>query len=89
MSGEPAPPDAVDCSRVLELLQDYLKRELTPEMIDAFEAHLERCAPCFQSAAFERNFMNLLSGRVAAGTRCPDALRARVLEALRGPAAPT
>jgi anti-sigma factor (TIGR02949 family) len=69
---------------MLELLQDYLKHELTADLVGAFEEHLERCAPCFRSAAFERNFVALLSGRIAAGTRCPDALRARVVEALRG-----
>ena len=85
MSGEPEGPDAVECDRLLELLQDYLKDELEPSMVSALERHLERCAPCFRSAAFERNFVALLSGRTAAAPRCPDALRSRVLAAVRQP----
>ena len=83
MSGEAEVPGPVECDRLLELLQDYLKGELDASMVPALEAHLAGCKSCFQSAAFERNFVALVSGRAAAAARCPDALRTRVLTALR------
>jgi anti-sigma factor (TIGR02949 family) len=83
VSRESEGPDAVECDRLLELLQDHLKGELEPAAVSALEAHLERCAPCFRSATFERNFIALLSGKHAAAARCPETLRSRVLAAVR------
>ena len=74
--------DAVDCARALELLQDYLKREASPALSAEIERHLEACADCITHARFERNFLLVLQAR-SAGLRCPDALRARIAEALR------
>ena len=71
----------LDCDRALELLQDYLKREADPAVAPLMEQHLARCADCLGHARFERNFLLLLQAR-AAGIRCPDALRARIAEAL-------
>ena len=72
----------LDCERALALLQDYLKREADPELGREIERHLEACGDCLTHARFERNFLLGLQARFA-GLRCPDALRARIAEALR------
>jgi anti-sigma factor (TIGR02949 family) len=74
--------EGIDCDRALAELQDYLQREETPGLGPLIEAHIERCAPCFRHASFERNFLEMLGSR-AASIRCPDALRQRILDALR------
>lgn len=74
--------DELDCDAALELLQDYLKREIPPDLAPVVARHLERCAPCFSHARFEEKFLKLLSGR-AQDIRCPDALRRRIAESLR------
>ena len=76
MSGE-----KLNCREALELLQDYLHREATPELARQIERHLEHCAPCLRHARFEENFQALL-GATAAEIRCPDALRERIRDAL-------
>lgn len=74
--------EGIDCDRALAELQDYLQREETPGLGPLIEEHIERCAPCFRHASFERNFLQMLGTR-AASIRCPDALRQRILDALR------
>jgi anti-sigma factor (TIGR02949 family) len=73
--------EPIDCDRALAELQDFLRREAHPDLGQQIEEHLEKCAPCFGHARFERNFFAMLEGR-AAGIRCPEGLRARILEAL-------
>ena len=82
MSTEP-----LDCARAFDLLQDFLKQELTPALAVRMEEHLRRCRPCFGMAVFERRFIALLS-RSSGTRRCPDALRRRVEAALRTDATP-
>ncbi|HEU4829632.1 MAG TPA: zf-HC2 domain-containing protein [Gemmatimonadales bacterium] len=74
--------ERIDCDRALAELQDYLRREESPGLTPLIEAHLERCAPCFRHASFERNFLEMLGSR-GAGIRCPDTLRQRILDILR------
>jgi anti-sigma factor (TIGR02949 family) len=74
--------EPIDCRAAVEILQDYLKRELTPEVEAAVRAHLERCAPCFSYARFEENFLIMLEAR-AQESNCPGSLRARIVSALR------
>jgi anti-sigma factor (TIGR02949 family) len=76
--------DELDCDAALELLHDYLKREIPPELAPVVERHLERCAPCFTHARFEEKFLQLLSAR-SREIRCPEALRRRISESLRQP----
>ena len=73
--------DRLDCAAALELLQDYLHREATPELARKIEQHLEQCRPCLSHARYEQNFQALL-GATAAEVRCPDTLRARIRQAL-------
>ncbi|HXE57128.1 MAG TPA: zf-HC2 domain-containing protein [Gemmatimonadales bacterium] len=77
MSTEP-----VNCDETVALLHDFLKRELTPESARAIRRHLDACRHCAQHAELERRFLELLE-RSGRRTRCPDALRARILDALR------
>jgi hypothetical protein len=46
--------------------------------------HLEKCRPCFSQAQFQRSYLLMIEAK-AKGQCCPDALRRRVLEALRSP----
>jgi anti-sigma factor (TIGR02949 family) len=74
--------DAIDCEAALAQLDDYLKREVTPDLARKLEQHIERCAPCFRHLQFAQQFHQRL--RTPAGTlRCPDALKSRIAETLR------
>lgn len=75
----------VDCNEALAHLQDYLKRELTPEMSGEVRVHLERCRGCFSHARFEANFLALIESMGRRET-CPGEVRARILAALRAEA---
>ena len=72
----------IDCEQAMDHLYDYLKQELTPDMVVEVRKHLERCRDCFSSARFEQNFLLMLETRASRET-CPGKLRARILEALR------
>jgi anti-sigma factor (TIGR02949 family) len=74
--------DAIDCREAHARLQDYLKEELTPERADEVTAHLERCRHCFSQARFEESFLLMLKIK-SQRTCCPNALKERILAALR------
>ena len=75
----------LDCQEALDHLQDYLKRELTPELVSEVKTHLERCRDCSGYACFERSFLQLLERR-AEKESCPKEVRARIVAALRAAA---
>jgi anti-sigma factor (TIGR02949 family) len=77
--------ESIDCNEAADRLQDYLRRELTPEVEAELRAHIERCRPCFQHSRFEENFLLMLETR-AARESCPQALRKRILDLLRAEA---
>lgn len=77
--------DPIDCREAKARLEDYLRRELTPELETELQAHIERCRHCFQFAQFEENFFSMLETR-ATRECCPDALRQRILDLLRAEA---
>lgn len=72
----------LDCEQALAHLQDYLKHELTPELVVEVRAHLAHCRDCTGYARFEESFLLMLGSRAARET-CPKELRARILAALR------
>jgi anti-sigma factor (TIGR02949 family) len=74
--------DPIDCREAEARLDDYLKRELTPELAVEVRVHLERCRSCFKHARFEESFLRMLEER-ARREACPGALRDRILQALR------
>jgi anti-sigma factor (TIGR02949 family) len=75
----------VDCAQALIHLDDFLKRELTPELMAEVRLHLDHCRECFEQAQFEENFLKMLELRGARET-CPAKLRARILALLRAEA---
>ncbi|MGH7509483.1 MAG: zf-HC2 domain-containing protein [Gemmatimonadales bacterium] len=77
--------NGIDCEQAKAHLQDYLKREITPDIAHEVQRHLERCRECFRHARFEANFLVMLETR---GGRevCPREVRARVLALLRSEA---
>ena len=72
----------VDCQKAMAHLQDYLKREITPELAEEVRLHLEHCRGCFRHARFEANFLVMLEGRGCRET-CPGELRQRIVKMLR------
>jgi anti-sigma factor (TIGR02949 family) len=81
--GEP-----IDCAEAEARLQDYLKRELTPELAGEVRDHLKRCRGCFGHAQFEENLLQLMEARARRET-CPDALRERIRALLHAEADPS
>jgi anti-sigma factor (TIGR02949 family) len=73
------------CEQAMALLDDYLKRELTPELVHEVRGHLERCRDCEGHARFEQSFLMMLETRARKET-CPKEVRARILAALRAAA---
>ena len=72
----------LDCEQALVHLQDYVKRELTPELVVEVRIHLEQCRDCAGYAHFEESFLLMLEIRARRET-CPKELRERILAALR------
>ncbi len=72
----------LDCEQALVHLQDYVKQELTPELVAEVRLHLEQCRDCAGYARFEESFLLMLEIRVRRET-CPKELRERILAALR------
>lgn len=74
----------IDCEEALAHLHDYLKRELTPELVVEVQQHLTRCRHCFSHARFEESFLQKLQS--CSRETCPGELRSRILAALRAEA---
>ncbi len=72
----------LDCEQALAHLQDYLKNELTPQLVVEVRVHLEHCCDCTGYARFEQSFLLMLENRASRET-CPGELRARILAALQ------
>jgi anti-sigma factor (TIGR02949 family) len=72
----------IDCEEARAHLCDYLKRELTPDLLIEVREHIQRCRTCFSCARFEENFLLLLQERRSKET-CPKELRAKIMTALR------
>jgi anti-sigma factor (TIGR02949 family) len=77
--------DPINCREATARLQDYLKRELTPELEAEVHDHLVRCRPCFSQAEFEETLVRLMEAR-ARRECCPGALRERIRDLLRAEA---
>ena len=75
----------LDCGQAMAHLHDYLKRELTPDLVAEVRLHLERCRDCEGHAQFEQSFLLMLETRVRKET-CPQEVRARIVAALRAAA---
>lgn len=51
----------MNCEEVMRQLWDYLDGELTPERMQAIEAHLAMCGRCHPQAEFERAFLRAVA----------------------------
>jgi anti-sigma factor (TIGR02949 family) len=75
----------LDCEEAMSHLDDYLKRELTPNLVAEVRTHLERCRDCADFARFEQSFLSMLEN-CAHKESCPKEVRGRILAALRAAA---
>lgn len=75
-------PSPIDCETAVRRLWDYLDGELDPTRTAEVESHLAVCRLCPPHFAFARALVAAIEATERAGTP-PDALRSRVLAALR------
>ena len=80
-AGAPA-PSPIDCETAVRRLWDYLDGELDAARTAEVETHLAVCRLCQPHFAFARSLVAAIEAAERAGGP-PDALRARVLAALR------
>ena len=76
------PPSPIDCETAVRRLWDFLDGELDPARRVEVEAHLAVCRRCSPHFAFAHAMVAALEASERGGAP-PDALRARVLAALR------
>jgi mycothiol system anti-sigma-R factor len=75
----------LDCGDVVDLLYEYLDRELDHTLESSVREHLEACGHCYSLHHFEELYRRFLEARTQ-GQGAPPALRRRILERLmRGP----
>jgi len=72
---------AIDCARALEMMQDWLRREVTAAHAAELEAHVSACTACRGHAEFESRFRDAIE-RATSRECCPAETRARLLAAL-------
>jgi len=74
---------ALDCDEALELLHEYLKRQLTPDLAERVRAHIVKCRPCLSHSRFEANYLRMLEDKLKT-IACPPDSRERILTAIHG-----
>jgi len=74
------------CRELIDVLQDYLDRELAGDVVAELERHLEDCAPCRAYLATYRKAREV--GAAAARVEMPEEMKTRLrrflLDKLRG-----
>jgi anti-sigma factor (TIGR02949 family) len=73
----------IDCSTAMQQLWDYLDAELTPERMEAVRRHVGSCSACLPHHDFAKTFLDALGGIREQDHVVPNALKARVLTALK------
>ena len=75
-------PDAehADCADALHELYHFLDGELTDDKKVLIREHLEGCPPCFEAFDFEAEIKAYVASKCR--EKSPDALRARIAEAI-------
>ncbi len=71
----------VGCDETIERLYFYLDGELTEVRRQEIALHLDLCGPCVGAYGFESELRKVIANRCR--DRVPDALVARVADALR------
>jgi anti-sigma factor (TIGR02949 family) len=74
---------ALDCDEAVEVLHEYLKRRLTPDLAERVRAHIAKCRPCLSHSRFEANYLRMLEDKLRSIT-CPPESRERILTAVHG-----
>jgi mycothiol system anti-sigma-R factor len=70
------------CAETVQLLQEYLDRELTTCEVTTVQGHLDRCPPCLKLFRFEEKVRRLV--RVHCERDCaPTSLREQILARLK------
>ena len=74
------------CRELIDVLQEYLDRELAGDVVAELERHLEDCAPCRAYLATYRKAREVgaAAGRVAMPEEMKTRLRRFLLDKLRG-----
>jgi len=74
------------CRELIDVLQDYLDRELAGDVVAELERHLEDCAPCRAYLATYRKAREVgaAAGRVEMPEEMKTRLRRLLLDKLRG-----
>lgn len=73
----------MNCRDVVDVLYEYLDREVDARLERDIRAHLEACSHCFALHHFEDTYRRFLEAR-ARGQGAPPALRRRILQQLVG-----
>ena len=76
-------PTALNCEEALELLHEYLKLQLTPELRERVRAHIQMYRPCFTHSRFEDNYLKMLKYKLKTVVY-PTESRERILTAIHG-----
>jgi anti-sigma factor (TIGR02949 family) len=79
----PERPTTLNCEEALELLHEYLKLQLTPDLSERVRAHIQTCRPCFAHSRFEDNYLKMLEHKLKSLV-CPTESRERILTAIHG-----
>ena len=76
-----SPEDCLDCIKAGEELDAFVRGDLPLDDADRMRRHLNQCCHCADVARFEQAFRDRLK---LAGKHdcCPDALKARIRDAL-------
>jgi anti-sigma factor (TIGR02949 family) len=75
--------DPMSCDEAVQVLWEYLDRELDHALRERVRNHLEQCRHCRSQYTFEGHFLRTVGSVVEAPIET-TALRERILEALRG-----
>ncbi len=56
--------DFYSCSRVFQMLDEFLDRELSPVETEQVERHLERCATCAREVRLEQSLLRAMRAKL-------------------------
>jgi len=74
------------CGDAVHRLYHFLDGELDDDRRSTIRRHLDECRPCFQAFGFEAELRGVIARKCQ--DQVPDALRARVFNALEGEVGP-
>ena len=72
----------MNCEETLEILWQFLDKELDGESTSELQQHLEECRHCFSKAEFEQRLREMVR-RSCSGEQAPLELRERLSKLIR------